>query len=58
MGAKADEEVVTDAIALGIPLRRVDDGNTWTHLPQPDSKAKHGFPTRRELLEFFDQRFT
>lgn len=57
MGSAAHQELVADAIALGIPLRRVDGENTWTHLPQPDATPKHGFTTRRELLEFLDQRF-
>ncbi len=56
VGAKADDELVSDAIALGIPLRRVDGASTWTHLPRPDTSPKHGFTTRRELLEFLDQR--
>ncbi len=55
-----EDEILTDAIALGIPTRKFHSSSLeahWTHLPQPTSPAKHGFPTRRELLEFLDKRF-
>ena len=53
-------EVLTDALALGIPTRKLDSISLvahWTHPPKPTNPAKHGFPTRRELLEFLDKRF-
>lgn len=55
-----EDEILADAIALGIPMRKLDSLSLkadWTHLPHPASPTKHGFPTRRELLEFLDKRF-
>ncbi len=55
-----EEEILTDALALGIPTRKLHSINleaNWTHPPQPASPARHGFSTRRELLEFLDKRF-
>lgn len=55
-----EDEFLADAVALGIPVRKLHAFNfnaDWTHLPHPTSPAKHGFPTRRELLEFLDKRF-
>jgi hypothetical protein len=55
-----EDELLTDAIALGIPARKFHSRNLtadWTHLPHPNNPAKHGFPTRRELMEFLDKRF-
>ena len=55
-----EDEILSDAIALGIPTKKFHSSSLeahWTHLPQPTSPAKHGFPTRRELLDFLDKRF-
>jgi hypothetical protein len=55
-----EDEFLADAVALGIPIRKLHACSfnaDWTHLPHPASPAKHGFPTRRELLEFLDKRF-
>ncbi len=55
-----EDEILTDALALGIPTRKLHSTSLvahWTHPPQLTSSARHGFPTRRELLEFLDKRF-
>lgn len=55
-----EDEILTDALALGIPTRKLHSISLeahWTHPPHPTSPARHGFPTRRELLEFLDKRF-
>jgi hypothetical protein len=55
-----EDEILSDAIALGIPTKKFYSSSLeahWTHLPQPTKPAKHGFPTRRELLDFLDKRF-
>lgn len=55
-----EDEFLADALALGIPIRKLHPLSLkadWTHFPHPASPAKHGFPTRRELLEFLDKRF-
>ncbi|MES2982878.1 MAG: hypothetical protein V4727_11240 [Verrucomicrobiota bacterium] len=55
-----EEEILTDALALGIPTKKLHSislESNWTHPPHPASPARHGFPTRRELLEFLDKRF-
>ncbi len=54
-----ENEILTDALALGIPTRKLHSSSLeahWTHPPQLTSSARHGFPTRRELLEFLDKR--
>jgi hypothetical protein len=56
----SEDEILNDALALGIPTRKLHSINlsaNWTHPPQPASSARHGFPTRRELLEFLDTKF-
>lgn len=57
MGACADQTFIADAIAMGIPLRLMDVARAWTPPPLPDSAPKHGFATRRDLLDFLDRRF-
>lgn len=55
-----ENEILTDAMALGIPTRKIHTASleaNWTHQPDIACTAKHGFPTRRELLEFLDKRF-
>jgi hypothetical protein len=55
-----EDEMLMDALALGIPTRKLHSINlsaNWTHTPQPAHSPRHGFPTRRELLEFLDKRF-
>lgn len=55
-----EDEILADAIALGIPTRKLHSHSheaNWTHPPHPSNPARHGFPTRRELLEFLDKRF-
>lgn len=56
---ETEDEVITDAQALGIPTRKLDLMSLeakWNHAPNPESPTRHGFPTRRELLEFLDKR--
>jgi hypothetical protein len=55
-----ENEILIDAMALGIPTRKFDTTGleaNWTHQPNTTSNPRHGFPTRRELLEFLDKRF-
>ncbi len=55
-----EDEILTDALALGIPTRKLHSislESNWTHPPNIASAARHGFPSRRELLEFLDKRF-
>lgn len=55
-----DHEILTDALAQGIPTRKLHSISleaNWTHQPQPSHPARHGFITRRELLEFLDKRY-
>jgi hypothetical protein len=55
-----EDEMLMDALALGIPTRKLHSINlsaNWTLIPQPAHSPRHGFPTRRELLEFLDRRF-
>ncbi len=55
-----DGEIVEDAAAMGIPTRRINSVSLqakWNFTPEPERAARHGFPTRKELLEFFDARF-
>lgn len=55
-----DDEILTHARSLGIPTRKLHSTSlvaNWTYPPHPTSSARHGFPTRRELLEFLDKRF-
>lgn len=57
--AVAEDQMLEDALALGIPTRKLHPQLLtahWTHPPQTSSPARHGFPTRRELLEFLDKR--
>ncbi|MEP2776886.1 MAG: hypothetical protein ABJQ29_11880 [Luteolibacter sp.] len=60
-GAGGTGETVEDAQHLGIPSRIIDTGSheaRWNAEPDAARKARHGFETRKELLEFFDARFS
>ena len=51
---------VAEAFDLGIPARIIDPVSLearWTFEPDSGRGARHGFGTRKELLEFFDERF-
>jgi hypothetical protein len=55
-----ENEILSDALALGIPTRKLDSTSLaahWTQPPHASISPRHGFPTRRELLEFLDIRF-
>jgi hypothetical protein len=55
-----EDEILADALALGIPTRKLHSTSLaarWTYPPQPANSPRHGFPTRRELMEFLDKRF-
>jgi hypothetical protein len=55
-----EDEILADALALGIPTRKLHSTSLaahWTHPPQLANSPRHGFSTRRELLEFLDKRF-
>jgi|AntRauTorckE6833_2_1112554.scaffolds.fasta_scaffold10845_4 hypothetical protein len=57
--AHSSKEALEDATALGVPSRIIDDPTLetrWSFPPDPTRSARHGFETRKELLEFFDTR--
>lgn len=50
-------ETVEEARDLGIPARIIDIGKMqarWHFEPDPQRRARHGFATRKELLDFLD----
>jgi len=52
--------IASDARELGIPTKTIgfDRGNSsWSFGPELNRPARHGFETRKELLEFFDARY-
>lgn len=52
-------ETVEEARDLGIPARIIDAAGLdarWSFEPDPNRRARHGFGTRKELLEFLDAR--
>lgn len=54
-------ETVEEARDLGIPSRIIDAAGfaaRWETPPEPGRKARHGFPSRAELLDFLDARWT
>lgn len=60
-GAGGTGETVGDAKILGIPSRIIDSESfevRWNVEADACREARHGFETRKELLEFFDARFT
>lgn len=59
-GAGGTGETVDEARDLGIPSRIIDATGfaaRWQTPPGPGRKARHGFPSRAELLDFLDARF-
>ncbi|MBC7979875.1 MAG: hypothetical protein H7Y36_04870 [Armatimonadetes bacterium] len=59
-GVGGTGETVMDACEMGIPSRVINAENLeprWSVPHEMGSKARHGFETRRELLEHLDQRF-
>lgn len=53
-------ETVEEARDLGIPARVIDTSSLkarWTVYPDAKRKARHGFETRQNLLDFLDKRF-
>lgn len=60
-GAGGTGETVEEARDLGIPSRVIDTGSLaarWETPPDPNRKARHGFDSRADLLDFLDARFT
>lgn len=60
-GAGGTGETVEDARDLGIPSRIIDTNSfvpRWETPPDPHRKARHGYPTRADLLDFLDARFS
>lgn len=54
-------EAVKEARDLGIPSRMIDVMNytaKWEIPSDPSRKARHGFDTRADLLDFLDARFS
>lgn len=59
-GVGGTGETVGDAALLGIPSRIIDARSfeaRWNVAAHPERSARHGFETRKGLLEFFDARF-
>jgi hypothetical protein len=53
-------ETVAEARDLGIPSRVIDAASLlprWETPPDPSRKARHGFGSRADLLDFLDARF-
>ncbi len=60
-GAGGTGETVGETQALGIPARVIDAYSLaarWETPPDPNRNARHGFPSRAELLDFLDARFS
>lgn len=60
VGAACKEEAVKEARDLGIPSRIINVMShtaKWEIPPDPSRKARHGFDTRADLLDFLDARF-
>jgi len=60
-GAGCTGETVEEARDLGIPSRIIDAASyaaKWETPPDPSRKARHGFDTRADLLDFLDARFS
>jgi hypothetical protein len=54
-------EAVMEARDLGIPSRIIDTHSLtarWETPPDPNRKARHGFYSRADLLDFLDTRFS
>ncbi|MFM2199855.1 MAG: hypothetical protein RLZZ505_3287 [Verrucomicrobiota bacterium] len=59
-GAGGTGETVEEARDLGIPSRVIDSRSLaarWETPPDPHRKARHGFHSRADLLDFLDTRF-
>jgi hypothetical protein len=59
-GVGGTGESVAEARDLGIPSRVIDPTelvSRWEMPPDPHRKARHGFGSRLELLDFLDARF-
>jgi hypothetical protein len=59
-GAGGTGETVEEARDLGIPSRVIDASRfapRWETPPDPNRKARHGFHSRADLLDFLDARF-
>lgn len=59
-GAEGSGQTAAEARDLGIPSRIINPASLearWTFEPDRGRGARHGFGTRKELLEFFDARF-
>jgi len=59
-GVGGTGETVAEARDLGIPSRVIDVRSLaprWETPPDPDRKARHGFGSRADLLDFLDARF-
>lgn len=60
-GVGGTGETVEEARDLGIPSRVIDAHSLaarWETPPDPNRKARHGFPSRADLLDFLDARFS
>ena len=52
-------EALQDATALGIPVRTLGGTpahSSWSHPPDTRPAPRHGFGTKKELLDFLDAR--
>lgn len=59
-GVGGTGETVGEARDLGIPSRIIDAlsfATRWETPPDPSRKARHGFDSRADLLDFLDARF-
>ena len=60
-GTGETDETVMEARDLGIPSRIIDTHSLaarWETPPDPNRKARHGFHSRADLLDFLDARFS
>lgn len=60
-GAGGTGETVNETRDLGIPSRVIDANSLatrWETPPDPHRKARHGFHSRADLLDFLDARFS
>jgi hypothetical protein len=60
-GAGGTGETVEEARVLGIPSRVIDARSLaarWETPPDPNRRARHGFASRADLLDFLDARFS
>jgi hypothetical protein len=58
-GVGGTGETVEEARDLGIPSRVIDAHSfsaRWETPPDPNRKARHGFLSRADLLDFLDAR--